>query len=130
MIKSHETCDSHVYGLLLFWIFTARDGKLYCHSRGVPPTPVTGPVQSPGGGWGGGYPSLWSQVPSSHCSQVLSGEGIPLVLSTVLSEVPSTQQWYPPQTGQGVPPHLPDMRASDATPRAVRLLWSCKRTFL
>ena len=71
----------------------------------------------------GGSPSLWFQIPSR-------GEG----------STPSQDRGYPilscpdrlPQTGQGVtspPPHQ-DRRASAATPVAVSLLRSRRRTFL
>ena len=66
-------------------------------------------------------------------------KGYPLVLFQVLPGVPLGRQevpleqdrGYPRQTGQGIaPPPPPDRRASDATPWAVCLFQSCRRTFL
>ena len=67
-------------------------------------SPVTGPLQSPVPGSAGAYPQ------TGHPS------------STPRDRTGSTPYW----TGQGVPVH----RASDTTPRAVRLLRSRRRTFL
>ena len=110
---------------------------------GLPPSPVTGPVQSPvPGPAGGGYPSQDRTGPPG------TGQGTP---QTKQGVPPSQDRGYPfpqdktgvptgqdkgyPQTGGiplertgGTPP--PGVRASDAMPRAVRLLQSRRRTFL
>ena len=88
-------------------------------------------------GRGGGYPSLWCTGPRSFLGypslnvQVLSSEGT-LVLSLVRQGEEGgypSQDWGTPLASTGVT-LPPDRRVSDATPQAVRLLRSRRRTFL
>ena len=82
----------------------------------VPPSPVNGPVQSPVPGpvGGGDTPARTGQAPPR------TGQGYPS----------RQERGYSPSPGQDRGTHLINMRATNATPRAVRLLRSRRRTFL